>query len=270
MADRRPDTPADPLEADLIVLGQQLDWPAEPALLPAIHERLASQPAQRTGPAPWWSRRSRLVLPAAAAMIVVALILTISDSTRSTVADRLGLPGISISHEPTATVSPGHELEIGEPSSLEAARTQTNGTLVPPPVALLGEPASVFVLERAGTVQVSYVYLPSADLPEVSDTGVGLLISQFDGTTTDSFIQKQLGPGSSVEYTEVNGQRAFWLTGAPHVFAYERPDGNIDQETIRLAANVLIWEIDGKTLRIESSLDLSTATRLAEAMSAAR
>ncbi len=272
MANPRPTQPPDDLERALDDLGRHLDWPAEPNLLPGLRQRLAAQQEQRSPLLRLTPATSfpRLAWAAVALVVVVALVMAVSDSTRSTVADRLGLPGVSISTDSTAVVTSGNALEIGEQTTLENAIRQAHGTLVLPPDAVLGAPDEVFVLDQDGTVQVTYLYHPRSDLPEVGDTGVGLLISQFDGHTNDSFIQKQLGPDTTIEMTVVNDQPSFWLTGQPHVFYYERPNGDIFEETIRLAANVLLWEQDGKTIRIESTLDRDTAVRIAEAMSATR
>jgi hypothetical protein len=268
MADRRPGQPTDGLDQALHDLGRQLDWPAEPDLLPGIRRRITSQPARqsRLRTLRLAAVQPRFVLPAAALLLIAILVLTISDSTRSTVADRLGLPGVSISADPTATLTPGNSLKLGESTTLDAAIDVTGGSLLLPPDAILGQPDSVYVLDIDGTEQVSYVYVPDDLLPEVGETGVGLLISQFDGTTNDSFIQKQLGRDTTIELVEVYGQRAFWLTGAPHVFYYEHPNGDIYEEAIRLAGNVLLWEAGGKTLRIETTLGLAEAVRIAEAM----
>ncbi|MEX1157685.1 MAG: hypothetical protein WEC79_02000 [Thermomicrobiales bacterium] len=272
MAERRPSQPPDDIELVLRDLGRQLDWPAEPDLLPGVRERLASAP--RRGPFVSRLRPStkavRLGWATAALVVIVALVLSVSDSTRSTVADRLGLPGVSISADPTATLSPGGELSIGEIATLDDAALRSGDGLILPPEAVLGAPDAIYVLDQDGTVQVSYVYLPRPNLPEVGGTGVGLLISQFDGSTNSSFIQKQLGPETTIELVEVGQQSGFWLTGGPHLFVYERPDGAIREETIRLAANVLLWEQDGKTLRIETTLDRNAAIRIAEAMDAGR
>lgn len=272
MAEPRPTPPSDDIERALHDLGAQLDWPAEPNLLPAVRQRLASQPPCRSLLARLWpaSAPSRLVWVSAALIAVVALVLTVSDSTRSTIADRLGVPGISITTDPTATLTPGGALQLGTQATLDAAIQRASDNLVMPPDTVLGPPDAVYVLEQDGTVQVSYVYLPRSDLPEVGDAGVGLLISQFDGHTNDSFIQKQLGPETTIELTEVNQQPAFWLSGEPHVFFYEGPDGQIHEETIRLAANVLLWEQDDKTIRIETSLDRDSAIRIAEGMRSTR
>jgi hypothetical protein len=173
---------------------------------------------------------------------------------------------VSISTDPTAVPSPGNALQIGEQTTLDDAVRRTDGRLMMPPEVVLGSPDGVFVLDQDGTVQVTYIYLPRADLPEAGNTGVGLLISQFDGNTNESFVQKQLGPGTAIELTDVNEQPAYWLSGEPHVFYYERPNGEIHEESIRMAANVLLWEQDGKTLRIETTLDRDTAVMIAEAM----
>jgi len=272
MADPRHTPPLDDIERALQHLGGQLDWPAEPNLLPGVRQRLATLPGRRS----FLSRlqptttHARLGWATATLVVLVALVLTVSDSTRSTVADRLGLPGIAISTDPTATLIPGHDLSIGERTTLDDAVRRSGGALILPPGTVLDLPDEVYVLDQDGVVQVSYVYLPGPGLTEIGDSGVGLLISQFDGSTNDSFIQKQLGPGTTLELVEVNQQSAFWLTGAPHIFVYEGPDGQIREETIRLAANVLLWEQDGKTLRIETSLDRDASIRIAEAMSTTR
>jgi hypothetical protein len=272
MAERQPTQPPDDLEVALTDLGQQLDWPAEPDLLPAVRRQLASRTPRRRlldrialHPAP-----RRVAWAAAMLVLLAALVIAVSDSTRSTIADRLGLSGVSISTAPTATVGSGGALSIGEPTTLDDAIKRAGSGLVLPPAAVLGAPDDVYILDQDGTVQVTYVYLPRPDLPEAGQGGVGLLISQFAGKTNQSFIQKQLGSGTTIEQVDVGGLPGFWLDGAPHVFFYERPDGQIREETIRLAADVLLWEQGGQTLRIETALDRDAAIRIATAMVAGR
>ncbi|MDQ3547479.1 MAG: hypothetical protein M3439_01555, partial [Chloroflexota bacterium] len=261
MAEPRHTPPFDDIERALQHLAGQLDWPSEPNLRPSVRERLAALPERRS-----FLARLRPATPyarvgwaTATLVVLVTLVLTVSDSTRSTVADRLGLAGVSISTDSTATLTPGRNLSIGERTTLDDAIRRSGGTLILPPETVLDQPDDVYVLDQDGVMQVSYVYLPGPDLTEIEESGVGLLISQFDGNTNDSFIQKQLAPGTTIEFVEVNHQSAFWLTGEPHIFFYESPDGQIREETIRLAANVLLWELDGKTLRIETTLDRDTA-----------
>ncbi len=261
--------PPDDLERALSDLGSQLDWPAERDLTASIATRIANSEPKRS----WLpgllttAGRPRLVWSTAALLILAtAIVLALLPSTRSTVADRLGIPGISISINPTATIVPGKALQIGERSTIEQASRAFRSDLLLPPTAILGPPDEVYLLDRGGIVQVTYIYTPTTDLPEVGDTGVSVLISQFDGSTNDSFIRKQLGADTTIELVEVNHQRAFWLSGSPHIFYYERPNGMIDEETMRLAANVLLWEMNGTTIRIETMLDRDAAIQIAKAI----
>jgi hypothetical protein len=150
--------------------------------------------------------------------------------------------------------------------NLTEAVSSVGFAALPAPEALLGAPEEAYVGASPAGGQLTYVYLPRDGLPEVAGSGVGLLISQFEGHTNESFIQKQLQPGTTLEVVTVNGRRAFWLSGEPHTFYYEDRAGNILPETIRLAGNVLLWEVDGTTLRIESALPKDEVIRIAESM----
>ena len=55
----------------------------------------------------------------------------------------------------------------------------------------------------------------------------------------------------------VFGEDAYWLEGAPHLLIAEGDGGVEGHRLSRLAANVLIWERQGVTYRIESNLDLA-------------
>ena len=268
-------TPAqhDELEQALTELGSELEYPTVRDLVPAVRARIL---ANSTSPRPRWSlhavqRRAVLFAPLAV-VIVLAVIVSASPGARSAVADRLGLPGISISTDPTATVLLPDDgaLQLGTPVTLEAAIERVDYPIVLPPTELLGEPDAIYLLERHGGAQVSYVYDADSGLPSMGDSGIGVLVSQVEGTTNSSFIEKQLSEGTMLDLVLVGGQRAFWLSGEPHVFFYADPEGDIWEESIRLAANVLIWQHDGKTLRIESALPQEQAIRIAESMKATR
>jgi hypothetical protein len=58
----------------------------------------------------------------------------------------------------------------------------------------------------------------------------------------------------------------YWLTGAPHVISYVDADGVVVDETVRLAGNVLLWEQDGVTFRIESLLSRAEALEIASSL----
>jgi len=69
-----------------------------------------------------------------------------------------------------------------------------------------------------------------------------------------------------VEAVEVAGVPGYWLSGEPHEFFYVAPDGKVDTETIRLAANTLLWSAAGITYRFESALLLQSAIAIANSM----
>jgi hypothetical protein len=285
MAERQrpPLTDAD-LERALAELGRELDYPHTPDLTQAVRARITAAPAAPRRRS-WdvfgslFSPRVRRYTYACVVLLALAsLLLAASPGTRDAVADRLGIGGADISTDPPVVVPTpgtppgtlaelGTTLQLGALLPLEEARAR----LAFEPLSLpskLGEPDAVYVLSRPQGDQLTYVYVPREGLPEVVGTGVGALVMQFAGDTNESFIQKQLQPGTTLELVTVNGQRAYWLSGEPHTFMYADPNGDIWPETVRLAGNTLLWEVDGKTLRIESALPQDEVIRLAEEMSA--
>jgi len=73
-------------------------------------------------------------------------------------------------------------------------------------------------------------------------------------------------PGTRVETVTVQGRTGYWIEGAPHEFFYRDASGEVVPETLRLAANVLLWETNGITVRIESALARDEVVRVADAM----
>lgn len=261
------------LERALTDLGEQVVWPSERDLSAGVRARLAATPAPRSSLWSWLrSPRSAFAAGALTAFLLVAAVLLAAPGARDAVADRIGLGGVSITADPTATLplplgELGSNLQLGDRTSLEAAARFAGYRLIAPPLRDLGDPAVVYGLDAPGGTQVSYVYGPTARLPEVGDSGVGLLVSQFPGSTNESFIRKQLGADTQVEMVAVHGAPAYWISGEPHVFVYQDANGEFQEETFRLAANVLLWEVDGITVRIESLLPLDQVLPLAESMS---
>jgi hypothetical protein len=103
-------------------------------------------------------------------------------------------------------------------------------------------------------------------LPASGDSGIGVLYSQFRAALTGDLFSKHLGPGTDVVSTEVDGASGFWIEGAPHLILYEDATGNVVEEATRLAGNVLMWEADGVTHRIETMLSLEEALRIVESL----
>ena len=62
----------------------------------------------------------------------------------------------------------------------------------------------------------------------------------------------------------MNGGVGYWISGHPHDIVYVGPNGEPIPDSIRLAANVLIWEQGTVTIRMESLLSLADAVRIAD------
>jgi hypothetical protein len=275
VAERRPAITERELERALITAGGEIDFPPAPDLTGRVLARL-DQPQRAR---PWWrpdvfSPRLRAI----AAVILVAFALLTAvlliPPARHAVADLLGLRGVSIvsmPDSPTSTVVPsidpsaGALLLDGRNVSLAEARRLVSFPVLLPSTSLVGQPDAVYVAGEPPGGRVTLAYAPRPDLPETRETGVGLLITQFRGESIP-FIQKGLPRGATATPASVNGARAFWIAGVPHLLLIRDSRGAMHEQPSRLAANTLLWERDGITYRLESSLDLDAALRIAESM----
>jgi hypothetical protein len=155
-------------------------------------------------------------------------------------------------------------LAVGDPVTLERAR-DAFPLLVPEAV---GRPDAVYLYEHPMMgPRVDMVYRARPGLPASSNTGAGMLITEFQARA-EPFIEKSVGTGAKVERLTVDGDPAFFLSGAPHGFAYTVPGtDNTDFEEQRLAGNTLLVDrSDGVLLRIEADISRDRAVEIAESM----
>jgi hypothetical protein len=111
------------------------------------------------------------------------------------------------------------------------------------------------------------VWEGSETLPASGDSGIGLIYSQFemDLEGDETFI-KSVSPDSSVRGVEIDGMLGLWIEGAPHVISYEDAAGIRVEEATRLAGNVLMWESDGVTHRLETTVGRQATLSLARSL----
>jgi len=64
----------------------------------------------------------------------------------------------------------------------------------------------------------------------------------------------------------VNGHTGYWISGAPHDFAFTSADGTVYFDTFRLATNTLIFDDGGTLVRIEGQMSEQQATQIARSM----
>ncbi|HUG13770.1 MAG TPA: hypothetical protein VMM78_02035 [Thermomicrobiales bacterium] len=246
----------------LRALGRQRSYPPTPDLAPAVHARIRA----RSGA----TRRQRawpLAMVAAALVALLCVGALAFPGARSTVAGWLNLPGVTFFAE-TVGDRPvlGGALRLGEPVTLAEARERVLYPLLVPDLPWLGDPDEVYLDAEPAGGTVSFIYHAGGEIPPAETTGVGLLLSQFQGQVNPGMYGKGLPDGVELEYLEINGHVAFWISGEPHTFSYFRPDGQPVQETSRLAGNTLLWQHGGLTLRLESGLDRDQAVEIAESM----
>lgn len=235
-------------------------FPPTPDLASFVTARLESGQRDRRPRA----RRSGVF--AAAALLAVLLVgpFFFSPALREAAADFFGVPGVEIEvieEQPSAVLSPP---ELGVEVDLTAVRSEVPFAVRVP--ATLGAPDRVYLDRDVAGGLVSLVYAASSRLPEAEETGVGLLVMQFEGTVEGSFMKKISGPETEFELVTVDGGTAYWLSGAPHPISYEASDGTFGEVPARLAANTLLFTRDGITYRIEGDILLERAVAIAESL----
>ena len=240
------------LELRLRDLAAELDVPEAAGLPEVVRRRLEGVTPMR--------RRSRLRTVA----LVAAAILMLAGTA---IAARFAIRGVEILPTPpeTPVAPPGEGLALGDPVTLEKARDA-----VPFEVGVLpalGDPDGVFLDDSVPDGRISMTYVPRPGLPRDRPTGLGALFVQFHGTIDEeALLGKVFTEAATVERVRVDGDPGFWLEG-PHVVYLLDADGEVREDTVRLAGNVLLWQSGDITLRLESGLSQAEAIAAAESLS---
>ncbi|MDQ3937611.1 MAG: hypothetical protein M3253_02910 [Chloroflexota bacterium] len=234
------------IEQALAELGRQFMYPPTPDVAPGVRTALTSHARHARDPLPGIkSLRTAFLAALLALLVLAATVLAIG----------IGLRGLGIAFVdqlPDAT----EKLQLGEGLMLSEAQARVPYTIALPP-AHLGEP-EVFV-DSLGTVeQVILLYR--------RDRAVDLLLTQFVAHLEMDVATKLIGSGTGVEELTVDGGRAFWIDGEPHVLYYRDASGATLQDRVRLVGSVLVWQKGDLTLRLEGLNDKAEAVRIAEAV----
>lgn len=241
------------LELQLRELGARWDAPPDPPMADTVVARLASasRPPRRTRP-------RRVVIALAGTALVAGSLAAIAPA-RNAILDFFDIGGVRVvttspPTTPTAT-QPVAPHQLGSPLTLAQARAQAPFPLRVP--GDLGEPEDVFVRTppESGTYTMRW---------RSPGTGGDILLTQFRGT----FIgQKSVDPSvTRIEPTSVGGSDGFWLSGGPHTFGFIDETGAFQTESARVVGDVLVWERDGITYRIEGAGTLDRAIDLASSL----
>ena len=252
------------LEQQLELLGREVAYPPTPDVAAAVAQRVgAGEPRPRRRVL---SPRATWAVAVAVGLLLAAGAIAAVPSVRDAVLDLVRLKGVTVERIHTPPKAPGGgRVDLGEPSSLREARAALGfRPLVP---TRLGEPDLVFVRPGPPGGELSLVYRPRPGLPRSRAIDFGLLVGEFRGDLVPELLGKVVGPRTRVERLTIQGERAVWISGAPHEVFYRRPGGGIRTDTVRLAANVLLLERGRRLIRLEGSLGLRNAIRIARSLS---
>jgi hypothetical protein len=229
-----------PLEQMLQATAAQIEWPATPSFELAPD---APRPAKRI-PQP---RRFRLRRPL---VIALAALLLLAGSALAipAVRDWLGLSTVEVKRVPKPLpVVPGQKLGLGTEVTLDTARAK----LAFRPVIPSG----------IGTPTVYYDPTPSGGQLGLAYPR-GIVITEVQGRV-GPYLQKFIPPGTGVDELTIDGERALWIHGALHQYAYVDKTGNIPTDSVRTAGDVLLWRHKDLLVRLEGARSKQQALAIA-------
>ena len=152
---------------------------------------------------------------------------------------------------PRAEGALGQGLGLGKRVTLQEARARVGTVLVP---SEIGDPDAVYATGPEGVV---LVYRARSDLPPLGNTGIGLILTELPGNVRSAYFPGGRRPYAGTEAVGVDGGRGYWAPA----------EGSADPDRGGgLYANVLLWEREGRALRIESNLPREEAIHIAESV----
>jgi hypothetical protein len=243
------------LERALVTLGAELDVPEAPDLAARVLGELDGR-ARRLLAHP---TRGRLVLALAVVLLaMLAATLAVPDARSALLRFlHIGSERIEFVEElpPVSSYPTDFDLELalGERVSLSEARSRAGFDLLelpdrPDRVYLGGRGSVWFVYGRPGAIRLLVAQTPELKVDE-------------------TFILKKLvGTGTRVDQASVRRAPAYFLSGDPHEVLLVDEANQPVFETARLARDVLVWEEDGRTVRLEGDLTLEKALDVADSM----
>jgi hypothetical protein len=254
------------LEQALTRLGRELDYPQTPALAPRVRARLERPaPRERRRLLAAAGFRRALALALVGLLVLAGGVFAAVPSVRDAVLEFFGLQGATVERRERLPATPElRPLRLGERTTLTEATDVLGFTPLVP--ADPGTPEGVYVRRDIPGGELALAYRPQPGLPEAKTTGLGLLVTEFRGDLVPELIGKLAGGATAIEELTLDGERAVWIEGGSHLFFYRRPDGEMSDRELRLAANVLLLERGNMLVRLEGGFGLERATQIAESL----
>ena len=263
------------LELRLTQLGRELDWPETPELTGSVRARV-QEAAERPGRVAARRPRRRLLPPAglrrSLAVAMVGLLVLAGGvfaavpGVRDAVLEFFGLQGATVERRSELPTAPEFRpLRLGERTTLERARESLGFEPLVPSAA--GRPDAVFVKREVSGGELSLAYRARSGLPEAGTTKLGLLVGEFRGDLHPRVPRQDRGRDHpSTERLRIDGARAVWIEGAPHLFFYRPPDSDFAEAELRFAQNVLLLERGDLLVRLEGAFGRERALELARSL----
>lgn len=256
------------LEDQLTALATSIEWPPTPQLrIVRTNWEIGERPPRIVGTNRRWA------LAAAAALLIIATLLAYTP-TRDVIAGWLNLHTTiqRVQHPPSPSPLPpgqlGENLSLGTPLTLAGAQSEISWKIAVP--ASLGQPDAVYVkLPPTGPSkgEVTLVYAERPGIRVSGQTGVAVLVTEARGTVDEIYFHKTLGPDTTLEQVTVKGHTGWWISGHPHDFVFTDADGHFLNESMRLATNTLILDVNGTIVRIEGDMSKAQALEIAGSLS---
>ncbi len=289
--------PIDPglrdLDTDLRLLAAEVAFPPTPDILAAVRARLGARPTGGVGSVSPGSMRPPVAgeppvarAPAAlrprrlarSLLLAAALLLLVAAAALGSFVILRGLAIVPVETVPSSSPgpipsgSPGAGLDLGRAVAQPALAAEAGFLpLVPagplPSGVPLGPPDTTWVATDADSSRVAMVWAAQPGLPAAGETGVGLLVDELIGSTSQVLVTKLVGADTVVEPIALaDGTPAYWITGGPHLVMYRAPGGEIRDAAGRLAADTLVFNRGDLLVRVETAAGLATAVAVADSL----
>lgn len=223
------------LERELHALANAIDFPAAPDLTARVRASLPARPRRV------WPLRAAVALAAVVAAVGAALAV---PQARSAILRFFDIGAVRVEFvDRLPEVRPATRLALGRRLDAHQAPFRLLRS------DLLGKPDALY--RQGGVITQLYG----------SPERVRLLVTQIRSGFDPSVGKKLQGMGTRVVFVPIHGSTAVgvWIEGRPHLVVF--PGG-----PPRLAADTLIWERDGTTVRLEGSPTLEDAIAIAESL----
>ncbi len=264
MSDRLRMADDDTLGRAVHAVGERVAWPSSPDVVASVTQeidRRAREPSLRRTHLPMSRGRRALVLA-----IIAVLVLAAAAVAAKLVIDLGALTVKVVPGRPTALPSvQASASDFGKPVTL--AHAEAIAGFAPPIPAALGPPDRVW-LDQAVTsfetdnrsTRLVMAWRSTADLPAIPGARWGAILIAFDGSAdvAAKFVYAETG---SIRHALVNGADAYWLVG-PHELDLLGASGT---EQYLVTGNVLVWNDDGVTVRLETAIGKRATIALASA-----